>query len=370
MCLLSLICIAYLCDRIITVLDLTFNRFTDFQPDFDYAVMATPQMLELLAESEFVQADVTFPKTRVFPYLLNMVAYNPRRCEFQVVARVLMSRLSGDAYKKAFGKVFEITTNCHPHFDNGNGVTAWIVDFSDAQYNGIASNLENIPDFVIRGCSVHFQRNAEKTLQKVCVDESAKKLFRKIAFKLPYLEEKEDVIKAFDILTGVLPITNGRDFMELTNDEVLVKQTGWGMAMEWAKWWTRPRHLKMFSKSWKLMSDEDWAACPTTTNAIESHNKISHSKTCQLSGSMQHYYQVDKRAAYETLAVEAGVTLRGSLKAKKRKHALRVLRRKKKGRMWIQLGTKTMKISVTLSLKVKLKSLKQSLTNTLGYPFG
>jgi hypothetical protein len=30
------------------------------------------------------------------------------------------------------------------------------------------------------------------------------------------------------------------------------------------------------------MSDEDWEDCPnTTTNAIESHNKISHSKTCQ-----------------------------------------------------------------------------------------
>ena len=39
------------------------------------------------------------------------------------------------------------------------------------------------------------------------------------------------------------------------------------------------------------MSDEDWAACPTTTNAIESYNMISHSKTCQLSGSMQHYWR-------------------------------------------------------------------------------
>jgi hypothetical protein len=44
--------------------------------------------------------------------------------------------------------------------------SAWIVDFSDAQYNGIASNLENMPDFVIRGCSFHFQRNAEKNIAK------------------------------------------------------------------------------------------------------------------------------------------------------------------------------------------------------------
>ncbi len=32
---------------------------------------------------------------------------------------------------------------------------------------------------------------------------------------------------------------------------------------------------KMFAKSWKLMSDQGWAAFPTKTNAIESHNKIT-----------------------------------------------------------------------------------------------
>jgi hypothetical protein len=45
---------------------------------------------------------------------------------------------------------------------------------------------------------------------------------------------------------------------------------------------------------------------------------------------MQHYYQVDKRAAYETLAVEAGIVLRGSLKSKKQKNAFRVRHRKRK----------------------------------------
>jgi hypothetical protein len=100
--------------------------------------------------------------TQVFPYLLNMVSYNLRRCEFHVVAWVLMSKLSGDAYKKAFGKVFQITTNCHSHFNHGNGVTAWIVNFCDAQYNGIASNLENIPDFVITGDVLFIFREMRK----------------------------------------------------------------------------------------------------------------------------------------------------------------------------------------------------------------
>jgi hypothetical protein len=39
---------------------------------------------------------------------------------------------------------------------------------------------------------------------------------------------------------------------------------------------------------------------------------------------MQHHYQVDKRAAYESLAIEAGVVLRGSFKSSKKKNVLRV----------------------------------------------
>jgi hypothetical protein len=244
--------------------------------------MATPQMLELLAEAEFVQADVTFPKTRVFPYLLNMVTCNQQRLEFQVVARVLMSRLTGDAYKKAFHKVFEITTNCHPHFNQGNGITAWIVDFSEAHYNGIAANLEKEWDLVIRGCDVHFRRNAEKTLVKVCVDESAQKLFRKIICKMPYLEHKTDMLLAFDIFNTAQPLIKARNFMELTDEELLVKTDGWEKAKNWADWWIRSRILKMFTKSWKTMDDVDWAACPSTTNAIESHNKIKSFKNLSI----------------------------------------------------------------------------------------
>ncbi len=96
-------------------------------------------MLEILAESDFVEADVTFPGCASFPYVLNMVAFNLRCNHFQVVARVVMSRLTAAAYKRSFAKVFEIATNIHPEFDYGSNVVAWIVDFSLSQYDGLAS---------------------------------------------------------------------------------------------------------------------------------------------------------------------------------------------------------------------------------------
>jgi len=107
----------------------------------DYAVFATPQMLEILAESDFVEADVTFPGCASFPYVLNMVAFNLRCNHFQVVARVVMSRLTAAAYRRSFNKVFEIATNIHPEFDHGSNVVAWIVDFSLPQYDGLASAI-------------------------------------------------------------------------------------------------------------------------------------------------------------------------------------------------------------------------------------
>lgn len=37
-------------------------------------LFATPKMMEVFAESTFVEADVTFPGIVAFPYLLNVVA--------------------------------------------------------------------------------------------------------------------------------------------------------------------------------------------------------------------------------------------------------------------------------------------------------
>ena len=87
-------------------------------------------MLEVLADSIFIEVDVTFPGTSAFPYLMNVVAYNSLTMQFQAVARILMTKLNVASYKFAFKKLFEITTNIHPEFAHGSEVKGWIVDFS------------------------------------------------------------------------------------------------------------------------------------------------------------------------------------------------------------------------------------------------
>ncbi|KZR97219.1 Uncharacterized protein APZ42_008034, partial [Daphnia magna] len=78
-----------------------YLRDFDFDNAFSTVVIATPQMLDVFAESIFLQVDVTYPGTNAFPYMLNFVTYNDGKLVFQTVARVLMNRLTVAAYKFA-----------------------------------------------------------------------------------------------------------------------------------------------------------------------------------------------------------------------------------------------------------------------------
>lgn len=127
-------------------------------------------MLNLLKDATFVQADVTFPGIQGFPYLMNMVAFNFFTMQFQVVARVLMSRVTTTAYKTAISKILRLVTNIHPEFEHGQHIIGWILDFSLAQRDGLAANLGENACAVIRGCEVHFKRNVQKISDKVNSD--------------------------------------------------------------------------------------------------------------------------------------------------------------------------------------------------------
>jgi hypothetical protein len=74
---------------------------------------------------------------------------------------------------------------------------------------------------------------------------------------MPYLEHKTDMLLAFDIFNTAQPLIKARNFMELTDEELLVKTDGLEKAKNWADWWIRSRILKMFTKSWKTMDDVD-----------------------------------------------------------------------------------------------------------------
>ncbi len=275
-----------------------------------------------------MQVDVTYPGTNAFPYMLNFVSYNDGTLVFQTVARVLMNRLTVAAYKFAFEKVFNCVTNIHPEFENGNHVKAFIVDYSSAQHSGLSSAVGERASEIIRGCSVHYQRMAQKVADKVAPkDRNSRKVFLKIAYKIQFLDDQVEVNLLFDVLCGLVPLDEASDIVGLSDTELNVDTTNWNAATEWVKWWTKPKVLKMFTKSFKDMSEADWDICPRTTNAVESHNKLSNARTTLFLSALSTYYRVDKKSAYDSIAAELGVAVGPTKEQRRRNNKKRKLYR-------------------------------------------
>ncbi|KAK4005674.1 hypothetical protein OUZ56_010716 [Daphnia magna] len=295
-------------------------------------------MLNLLKDATFVQADVTFPGIQGFPYLMNMVAFNFFTMQFQVVARVLMSRVTTTAYKTAISKILRLVTNIHPEFEHGQHIIGWILDFSLAQRDGLAANLGENACAVIRGCEVHFKRNVQKISDKVNSDTISKSVFKKIAYVIPNLTTVEETQLAFDVLCGKLSCEDEdvNNFLLSTVklssiDLQEVNTSQWKNASHWAAWWSKPKVAKMFAKSFKEMSDEDWAICPRTTNAVEAQNKLSNSShSSLLIVALEHWYREDKKACFKTVCASFGITTgvtpekRKTMNEKKRRNRMKV----------------------------------------------
>ncbi len=324
-------CIYFITNLLITSI-FQYFRYFQFEDTLDLVVFATPQMLLVLAEASFVQADVTYPGIKSFPYLMNFVTFNELTMQFQVVGRVLMTRVTREAYKQAFEELFKLTTEEYPEFDNGSNVRAWIVDFSLAQLGGLSDNLGENACEVIRGCEVHFNRNLLKIADKVCADVSSKAVFKKIGYMIPKLVKKDTVDVAFDILSGVKPL-NACKFINLTEDELAVNTEKWSAAKKWAKWWRQPRVAKMFTKSFKEMTVADWDICPRTTNAVESHNKVGKTNTTILSQSLEKWYRIDKDSVYKTMAAQRGIRVGVTEEKRKRMNDNQRRHRRKKPKL-------------------------------------
>ncbi|KZS01638.1 Uncharacterized protein APZ42_001647 [Daphnia magna] len=145
-----------------------------------------------------------------------------------------------------------------------------------------------------RGCSAQKrQKVADKVAPK---DRTSKNVFLKIAYKIPYLDDEA-----------------------LSEKELDADTKNCNAATEWVKWWTKPKNLKMFTKSFKDMTEADWQICPRTTNAVESHNKLSNARTTLFLAAFSTYYRVDKKSAYDSIAAELGVAV-GPTKEQRRRN--------------------------------------------------
>ncbi len=160
---------------------------------------------------------------------------------------------------------------------------------------------------------LHAERK-ERGRMRLAVGWFGSKSLPEIAYAIPKLALPEDVALAFSILVGKTSFSDegARQLLEvkirLSPAELSVSTEGWSKAAEWAKFWQRPKILKLYCVAHKEMTDAKWAVCPKTTNACGSQNKISHPKSSSSFAALQALYRTDRRSAYYNASAKRGIT--------------------------------------------------------------
>jgi hypothetical protein len=296
-----------------------YLRFFSLDPGNSVCLIMFEIQIDVLAKADFLIPDVTYPGTfHPFKYLLNVVVYDSEILQYVTVARVLMSNLHRGSYKRAFGALFDEVQKKHPDYCPVNLIV--IADFSESQKQGLESAVEersinNANDNIqqtlirIRGCRVHFWRSVNKISQKICGAEDEVFEFKSVARLLESAANKQQADLCFSVLSGKPDQKLLKNFPGLISDAALRFCNGWSQAVSWVSFWSRANNLKMICKSLSEFTDKEWDVLPQTTNAVESHNRLSKPTCKTIAAALKWYYRVDRTSAVKIVAARHGVGL-------------------------------------------------------------
>ena len=127
-----------------------------------------PLMSSILAESEFIEADITYNETKEYPYLFNVVAFNDVTLEWVVVSRVRMDKQDGNAY--AFKNV-KLITQILSQRKHSRG----LLDWSDAEIKGLSQAVgQDMAIELLKGCAIHWTRSWQRVRDRVATTSNDK----------------------------------------------------------------------------------------------------------------------------------------------------------------------------------------------------
>ena len=137
-----------------------------------------------------------------------------------------MTAASAKCYEAAFKGVFSIVTARYPNFSNGAAVKAITMDFCQAQAKGAEEALVE-GDGKIKGCrSVHFARQRDRIIAKVCRSEAEKELFKKICQHIKEEDSQDLVLELYSVLDGNLKLEELSNSSNFSEDEKKLNLVG------------------------------------------------------------------------------------------------------------------------------------------------
>jgi len=210
----------------------------------------------VLLSAPFIGSDITYDKTTQFPIHIQCYCFDDVLLQWIVVCQIQVTSQSVQAYA--------LCKKDHPNFTVGESLVGVVVDWSDAQCNGLRLALGKV-------CKHHYPAKWQ----------IAKQAFHLIAAAISKAKSQDQVYRLFRCLCGELKVSDIRALVPgLQSHHVDVVDSGpndWKSANHWVSWWNRLNHLRMLCKPFTTMNQDHFEQCPRTTNAVERHgNAKSH----------------------------------------------------------------------------------------------
>lgn len=285
------------------------------KPERKHAFFMSLYQAKLLAEAEELFTDITYTGNEDFPYMLNMVVFNSTNMHYQAVARVLCDKQNGESYATSFQEVFDQVTRCYPNFKKGHSLTQILVDFDDAEYNGLVKVVgKDFAEKVIRGCSVHWMKSVNRVAKIVCTSDDEESVFKYLGKIVQEVAERDMVIKIFDVMSGKIDISSALEYLpeDITDKfkKTDISKVSWKKLKHWANWSTSTGHLQMFTKAYAIRQEEDnWNELSNTTNPVKSINRQSFESKNNLNVIIENMYMEDRLHAVKMVARSKNVSI-------------------------------------------------------------
>ena len=197
-----------------------------------------------------------------------------------VICQIQVTSQSAQAYALCFMKTFEQCKKDHPNFTVGESLVGVVVDWSDAQCNGLRLALgKELADKLLRGCEVHWNRSYQRVSEKVCKHhhpakwQIAQQAFHLIAAAITKAKSQDQVYRLFRCLCGELKVCDVRALvpgLQSHHDDVVNGgPNDWKSANHWVHWLTCLNHLRMLCKPFTTMNQDNFELCPHTSNAVK-----------------------------------------------------------------------------------------------------
>ena len=143
-------------------------------------------MSKIMAAADFLQADVTYGKNKILPYLFNATVFDEVTMKWVIVARLRSNKENSEMYRKAFTLMFDTCRVDEPSYDLHKSLQGIVIDWSDTERSGLVKALgSELATKLSRGCAVHWARSYQRVAARVAAKCST--------------ETKIKVREAFDI---------------------------------------------------------------------------------------------------------------------------------------------------------------------------